>query len=97
MAWRQAYRALEHTVAKNACRNGHMMEKFPKSIEDFANAFVTMQDKRHKADYDPYVTLTKSEVVQDIALTKLAIEAFLSEPKKDRRAFCVWVLFKNRP
>lgn len=96
MAWRQVYRALEHNNAKNACRNRDVLEKFPKKVEDFANHFVGMQEKRHQADYDPYVTLTKSEVLQDIAITKQVLVDFMRETKKDRRAFCVWVLFKNR-
>lgn len=74
-----------------------MMAKFPREIEDFANAFATLQEKRHKADYDPYTTLTKSEVSQDIALARQAIQAFQAQHVKDKRAFCVWVLFKHRP
>ena len=96
MAWRQVYRSLEHTIAKNACRNHAILAKFPKQIEDFANHFVGMQDKRHIADYDPYVTITKSEVLQDLAITKQVILNFVGQTTKDRRAFCVWVLFKNR-
>jgi hypothetical protein len=39
--------------------------KFPKEIEDFANAFLAMQDKRHSADYDPHAKFTKSEVLTE--------------------------------
>ena len=95
MAWRQTYRALEHGAAKSACSDG-IMSKFPKAIEDFANAFVTMQEKRHSADYDPLVKLTKSEVLQDIGLVEQTVRDFMKESKKDRRAFCALVLFKKR-
>lgn len=95
-AWRQTYRALEHGFAKSACKDG-IMAKFPKAIEDFANVFVVMQEKRHAADYDPGVRLTKSEVAADIAAAREAIIRFLAEPIKDRRAFAAHVLFKKRP
>ncbi len=95
-AWRQTYRALEHGFAKSACKDG-IIAKFPKAIEDFANNFVALQEKRHAADYDPLVRLTKSEVVADIAAAKNAIVRFQAEPIKDRRAFAAHVLFKKRP
>jgi len=68
--------------------------KFPNEIQDFANAFVTMQEKRHKADYDPYESFLKSEVMQDIATAKQAIDGFSKASIEDRRAFCVWVILK---
>ncbi|WP_208632889.1 hypothetical protein [Rhizorhabdus wittichii] len=71
------------------------MGLFPKAIEDFGNAFVTMQEKRHSADYDPYIRLTKSEVSLDIAIAEQVIRDFAKERMKDRRAFCTWVLFKK--
>lgn len=95
-AWRQVYRALEHGAAGNACRNGEMLSKFPKEIEDFANMFVTMQDKRHKADYDPTENFWKSSVIQDINAVEQAIKGFKTAPLKDRRAFAAYVLFKIR-
>jgi hypothetical protein len=70
--------------------------KFPKEIEDFANAFLAMQDKRHSADYDPHAKFTKSEVLTDIALVEKAITDFEATDAKDRRAFCAHVLFKRR-
>lgn len=96
-AWRQTYRALEHGFAKNACKDGPTLGQFPKAIEDFANNFVAMQEKRHMADYDPTVKLSKSEVLADINLARQAITEFQKEPVKDRRAFAAHVLFKKRP
>jgi hypothetical protein len=96
-AWNQVYRALEHGMAKNACKDQGMMKKFPKGIEDFGNMFVTMQAKRHKADYDPHGVFYKSAVIQDISATENAIAAFRSAPTADKRAFAVFVLCKPRP
>lgn len=90
------YRALEHGAAKQACRNQGIIKKFPMEVEDFANAFITMQAKRHKADYDPYEKLYKSSVRQDIANVKDVIARFQSSAVKHRRAFAAYVLFKTR-
>lgn len=94
-AWRQMYRSLEHNQAKEKCINGNMIKKFPKGIEDFANTFVTMQQKRHKADYDPFEVFTKSSVESDIVLVEEAIKKFKLEPASDRRAFCAYVILKR--
>lgn len=72
------------------------MTKFPKPIEDFANHFVTMQDKRHKADYDPFAKFTKSEAVNDLSIAETVVSDFQRAPIKDRRAFCAHVIFKVR-
>jgi uncharacterized protein (UPF0332 family) len=94
-AWRQTYRALEHGFTKSACKD-NLISKFPKQIEDFANSFVTLQEKRHSADYDPFIRLTKSEVVADIKTAEKAIIEFRKASAKDRRAFAAHVLFKKR-
>jgi hypothetical protein len=95
-AWSQTYRALEHGLAKNACKSG-TLSRFPQEIQDFANMFVTMQEKRHKADYDPNEKAFKSAVLLDIAQAEIVMEGFTSAPIKDRRAFAALVLFKPRP
>lgn len=96
-AWRQVYRALEHGTAKKNCRNKGFLSKFPQEIEDFANTFVSLQEKRHLADYDPVARFTKVEVQRDIAATKVTIERFRTAPTKHRKAFAVYVLFRRRP
>lgn len=96
-AWRQVYRALEHGLAKKNCKNQTIIKKFPKDIEDFANTFVSLQEKRHTADYDPFAQFTKQEVRSDIAATRNAIERFQSIPIRDRREFAAFVLFRSRP
>lgn len=96
-AWKQVYRAIDHGPAKTACRDNDVVSQFPKPIEDFANTFVTMQTKRISADYDPTSKFSKSEVVQDIVTVKSAIAAFSAQARKDRVAFCAFVLFRKRP
>lgn len=95
-AWQQVYRALEHGVIKNACLNAKKVALFPQEIQDFANTFVTMQQKRHAADYDPMAVATKSEVLVDIGLVEKVIRDFQDADIKDRRGFAAFVIFKER-
>ena len=95
-AWRQVYRALEHGLAKSNCRNKGFISKFPQEIEDFANAFVALQEKRHLADYDPSARFTKLEVQRDIEAARAIVEGFQAARTKHRRAFAAYVLFKTR-
>ncbi|WP_210405398.1 hypothetical protein [Rhodophyticola sp. CCM32] len=95
-AWRQAYRAVEHTYAKRQCANQQVIAKFPKEIEDFSSQFKTLQEKRHSADYDPHARFTKTDVDTAIDTAELAIRSFQSTRIKDRRAFAAWTTMKNR-
>lgn len=95
-AWKQVYRALEHKFTKNACTKTDIVTKFPNEIQEFAQHFATMQVKRHKSDYDPNFKVYKSSVEQDISDTEVVIKRFNSAPRKDRRAFAAYVLFRTR-
>lgn len=95
-AWYQAYRGLEHNEARKACSDALVLEKFPEAIQDYGNEFKGLQARRHKADYDPYVEVFESEVRQDIANVHQIIEAFDALDRKDRSAFCAYVLLKRR-
>jgi uncharacterized protein (UPF0332 family) len=94
-AWYQVYRSLEHGNAKRSCDHKRV-SKFPQEIQDFANAFVSMQAKRHKADYDPHERIYKSAVLFDIELAKDVMDKFKHVSLKDRRAFAAYVLLKVR-
>lgn len=95
-AWKLVYRAVDHGAAKTACLSGEIVDKFSQEIQDFANAFGTLQEKRHEADYDPNIKYTKSEVIVDIQLANAAIESFSRADKKERRAFAAYILMRKR-
>lgn len=95
-AWRQVYRALEHGRARNSCANKELLSRFPREVQDFANTFVSLQEKRQLADYDPFASFTKLDVQEEIAATRIMIEGFQSVPVKHRRDFAVYVLFRTR-
>lgn len=95
-AWVQVYRALEHNTAKRCCTNNNQISKFPTEIQDFSAMFVSMQEKRHRADYDPQVTIYKSEVIIDLEAVTEVIKNFSNVSLKDRRAFAAFVLLRFR-
>lgn len=95
-AWNQAYRALEHGLARNRCSNRDSMARFPPEVQDFAKQFVYLPTRRHRADYDPDATFLKSVVVEIINDAEPVIRRFAVVPVKDRRAFAVYVLLPLR-
>ena len=95
-AWRQTYRALEHGTIRQRFGRSVIISRFPIEIQDFAKKFVDMQEKRHKADYDPEAAFSKLTVRRDLELVKRRIEMFNQAPLKDRRAFAVYVLLNLR-
>ncbi|WP_139198846.1 hypothetical protein [Xaviernesmea oryzae] len=101
-AWRQSYRALQHSFAKKACdslndrKQRVILEKFPDEIQDFALQFYNMQLKRHEADYDPYSKFQKSQVLTDLRATEAVIRGFEACSSAHRQAFTALVLFQRR-
>jgi uncharacterized protein (UPF0332 family) len=97
-AWNHVYRAVQHKDANDNCRRTEMIERFPVAIQDFALMFSQMQEKRHRADYDPDHRLTKSEVATDIVAARAAMAAFHRVHARHRRAFAAYILLgKPRP
>lgn len=92
-AWHQTYRSLEHGAVKNACASA-IIKKFPLEIQDFAALFVSMQKKRHDADYNPKEKFYKSATLIDIRLVESTIKAFKDSSAKDKRAFAIFTLLK---
>lgn len=95
-AWVQAYRALEHGFAKKQCERQNKIVLFPSEIQKLASKFVHLQAKRHEADYNPFSSFTKSEIIQEIDETEQVLKAFVKTSSKDKRAFAVYVLLSNR-
>ena len=95
-AWLQAYRALDHGVARQRCNYQRVVSRFPAEIQRFAGFFAAMQMQRHDADYDPSAGFVKSQVLALISVAEQVIDGFQSSPAKDRRAFAVYVLLKLR-
>jgi uncharacterized protein (UPF0332 family) len=93
-AWRHAYRALAHGVAKDACKKAHNYG-FPQELLDCADAFLTLQEERHRADYDPFHQPKRIEAQAAARRAEDAIRKLRSAPIKDRRAFAIHLVLKS--
>ena len=92
----QAYRGMEHTHARNQCRNSDTMAPFPTEIKAFARIFVENQGYRNQADYNPISEFYPEDVSQIIENAEIAIDQLSSAPASIRRAFAITILLRNR-
>lgn len=93
-AWVQVYRALEHGVAKNACKQARS-KGFPSQIVTFAETFVALQEERHTADYHPQSLYARAAVTTLVADAAQAIADLGQATRSDRRAFVALVLLRE--
>lgn len=94
-AWRHTYRALNHGEAKNACAQLQNLG-FPAALVQVGQAFRTLQEQRHSADYDPTYRVSRADAQAAIALADTGITNLKTAVKKDQIAFAVQMLFKLR-
>ena len=94
--WLQACRALDHTGAKKACESLSKKTGFGTDIQKFADVFVTLQEKRHDADYNPRTIFKRNEVITWIDAAELAIRGFKNSPVSQRRRLAACVLLRKR-
>jgi len=60
------------------------------------NDFVELQEVRHKADYDPSARFTRAEAMDWAKRAESAIARFRTASRRDRKAFAVQLLLKQR-
>ena len=94
-AWARAYRALDHGFAKNACSQV-VGPGFPAPLVRCADTFVTLQEQRHFADYDPTVSFTRPQALLIVDEAEKAIRDLRSAGRMDRRALAVQLRMKPR-
>ena len=93
-AWVQVYRALEHGIAKNACKQTRN-KGLPPRIVQFAETFVTLQEERHAADYDPQSVYSRPAASAPVSNAAQAIADLGRAAQADRRAFVALVLLRE--
>ena len=104
-AWVQIYRSLNHGPAKAQCSKvvahpqghpGRNVPRFDPGVVTFAEAFVTMQELRLDADYNPRTTFYRSDVRILISAAEQAFDQFNTAPRADRRAFAAFIMHPGR-
>lgn len=96
LAWRQAYRALEHGYARRRCQQVMRSSRFLSPVQRLAGFVAVIQDLRHRADYDPDTSFVQQEVIAIINEADDRITAFRAAPAQERRAFAVYILMRER-
>lgn len=96
-AWLQTYRAVDHGKAKKLCKDAGR-RGFPVEITDFAAAFISLQEHRHRADYNPETSAhyTKKEVSGLVSVARSAVTAIENASLSDRKAFAIHLLLQYR-
>jgi hypothetical protein len=92
--WRHVYRSLEHSFAKSQCVARNTI--VPLTLRDVANAFVVLQEGRHLADYDPFVSFFRRDVDAYIQQAEQAVTALEGASTADRRTFAVALMLRSK-
>ena len=96
--WARVYRSPDHKRCKSEClkaarpKSGHSVP-----IAACANSFASLQDERHKADYDPLWTTNPLAAATQIDAAERAISDLKASSEPERRAFVLCLLFQERP
>ncbi|WP_170571109.1 hypothetical protein [Ruegeria atlantica] len=93
-AWVEVYRGLGHGNCYQGCKEASK-KSFPQELQDFADAFVQLQNARHRADYDPTFRLQKKDVQIYLNLAEQSIITLNQASILDKRAFTTWVLISS--
>lgn len=94
-AWTRIYRALDHTVARNACRDARSQSALI-GIATIADTFLSLQIQRQNADYDPMTSFSRAEALDAITQATIAIRSLAAADKTTRKAFAVHLLHRRR-
>lgn len=94
-AWRQVYRALDHAYAAKQAGRARQLG-FPTPLCEFGDTFYSLQEERHRADYDPSACYAKADVELLIQSARKAQADLAQSPARDRTAFAAMVLLKQR-
>ena len=93
-AWSRTYRALDHGPARQRMsRHGGLMGE---AVQQFAAAFVLLQEQRMIADYDPHSRFLKNEVFNLIEIAETATEGLMTTAPAVRRPLAAIVLLRER-
>ena len=93
-AWERVYRRLDHGRARNNLRA--VLGRLSPSGENFARAFIDLQDRRQKADYDPNAPVSRYRTLNIIAQAETAIRDFAQLTQEERRLITAQSMFDRR-
>lgn len=95
-SWTRVYRGLEHRHVREQCRKGRLPGHLPPSMRRFATEVAAMQERRHRADYDPEARFSKRHVIAFVAKANSLLADLRRATPAEKRAFAIHVLFRER-
>ena len=93
--WVKLYRSLRHENARKCCQSLGAIRSISVDLAGPAQVFVELQDKRHRADYDPSYRPLKSVVLNDIEQAGSAIAQLETLSDLKQREFALFLLYKQ--
>lgn len=94
--WARAYRAFDHRAAREACRDLTRAKNGPERTRRVAEVFVTLQEWRHRADYDSDFDATEGYARRAVALAEIAMDELAGLRRTELRGLVVVVLIRRR-
>lgn len=102
------YRSIDHASVRKICEESAKptpsakfyrilsSNGFEAAIRQFANLTLTLQSKRHEADYNPSHLLTSVDAMFAVYQAQTAIDAFERASLENRKLFLTLLLFPPR-
>ncbi|WP_129590305.1 hypothetical protein [Roseovarius nitratireducens] len=90
------YRQLDHGYAEKRCRAVTQDKHFSLEIVRFSKLFITLKNKREKADYHPLEMFKFSVVKNDLETTETQLRAFWEAGSSERASFSCFVGLRFR-
>jgi len=103
-----AYRSIEHRTLRELC--GEVAKPAPSTrhrpfwpdggfgadLKTVAEIVLDLQRRRHRADYDPLLSLKRSEALVIASVARTAVRRFSRAPAPERAVFLAFLLFPPR-
>ena len=103
-----AYRGIEHRTLRQLCEEIRKQAPrakyfqyvptggFGPGIADFASAVVELQEKRHDADYNPALRVSRDDARVAVGTARAALDGFLRADDAERKMFLTLLAFPPR-
>ena len=93
-AWTRVYRGIDHSTARRELQRNRQDLSAPS--QDFADAFVDLQQRRHSADYDPNAVFAATDGARHLEQAESAILGLAQITSDERLHIATLTLVRSR-
>lgn len=102
------YRSIDHRSLRELCEQAQRQKLpgrfsayapqngFGPDIAAFATAVIELQEKRHRADYDPLIRANTADALLAVTTARAALARLQQADSASRQAFLTFLLFRPR-